>query len=66
MIMWKKSLSAALVAGVLFILMQWFGDVFIFDTTHPWYILLIEFVIFTVFMTPVYYFFHFKKKGDKK
>ncbi len=61
----KESILRALLAGVLYILFVWLGDVYIFKQDTPLYIYPIQFLIFTIVMAVVYY-FSLKNKQNKK
>ena len=62
--MLKQSFVRALIAGMVFALLQWLGDKYLFDLVRQWYVYAVEFVIFVVMMTGVYYYFY--KRDSKK
>lgn len=62
--MWKQSVVRALIAGVVFTLLQVVGDNFLMDSLGQWYVYAVEFVIFWAIMSGVYYYFY--KRDNKK
>lgn len=62
--MLKKCFISALIAGLLYSLIIFIGNRFILNTELPLIYLLIEFIIFTIVMTSVYYFIN-KRKNNK-
>ena len=61
----KQSLISGLIAGILYTLFIWLGDVFFFKNVSPYYIYLIQGLVFTIAMTAVYYFIY-KSRNKKK
>lgn len=55
-IMFKQSFIRAMIAGAIFVLLEWIGDKYLFEHNSPIYMYLIEGVIFIVLMTATYYF----------
>ena len=55
-IMFKQSFIRAMIAGAIFVLLEWIGDKYLFEHNSPIYMYLIEGVIFIVLMTAIYYF----------
>ena len=55
-IMFKQSFIRAMIAGAIFVLLEWIGDKYLFELNSPIYMYLIEGVIFIVLMTATYYF----------
>lgn len=55
-IMFKQSFIRAMIAGAIFVLLEWMGDKYLFEHNSPIYMYLIEGVIFIVLMTATYYF----------
>ena len=55
-IMFKQSFILAMIAGAIFVLLEWIGDKYLFEHNSPIYMYLIEGVIFIVLMTATYYF----------
>lgn len=45
-----------MIAGAIFVLLEWIGDKYLFEHNSPIYMYLIEGVIFIVLMTATYYF----------
>lgn len=62
--MWKQSVVRALIAGMVFALLQAVGDNFLFDSLRQWYVYAVEFVIFWAIMSGVYFYFY--KRDNKK
>lgn len=54
--MFKQSFIRAMIAGAIFVLLEWMGDKYLFEHNSPIYMYLIEGVIFIVLMTATYYF----------
>lgn len=54
--MFKQSFIRAMIAGAIFVLLEWIGDKYLFEHNSPIYMYLIEGVIFIVLMTATYYF----------
>lgn len=52
----KESIIRALLAGVIYTILIWLGDLFFFKQETPYYILIIQGLIFTIVMSVVYYF----------
>ena len=55
-IMFKQSFIRAMIAGAIFVLLEWIGDRYLFEHNSPIYMYLIEGVIFIVLITAIYYF----------
>lgn len=54
--MFKQSFIRAMIAGAIFVLLEWIGDKYLFEHDSPIYMYLIEGVIFIALMTMTYYF----------
>ena len=54
--MFKHSFIRAMIAGAIFVLLEWIGDKYLFEHNSPIYMYLIVGVIFIVLMTATYYF----------
>ena len=54
--MFKQSFIRAMIAGAIFVLLEWIGDKYLFEHNSPIYMYLIEGVIFIVLMTATYFF----------
>ncbi|MBQ1268677.1 MAG: hypothetical protein IIY03_04200 [Muribaculaceae bacterium] len=54
--MFKQSFIRAMIAGAIFVLLEWIGDKYLFKHNSPIYMYLIEGVIFIVLITLIYYF----------
>lgn len=63
-IMFKQSFIRAMIAGAIFVLLEWIGDRYLFEHNSPIYMYLIEGVIFIVLITLIYYFI--LKKENRK
>lgn len=63
--MLKQSIISGVLAGIIYTLFMWLGDMYIFKETTPLYIYLIQGGLFTFIMTLVYY-FTYKKRARKQ
>lgn len=62
----KQSLISGLIAGVLYTLFMWVGDIFIFKQENPFHIYLIQGVVFMIAMSVVYYFIYKRRNKQNK
>ena len=62
----KESIIRALLAGVLYILIMWLVDVYLFKEYRPLYLYPIQFLVFTIAMAVVYYFSLKKQNKNNK
>ena len=63
--MLKQCFIRALIAGVVFLLLQLLGDKYLFDNEQSFYIYIVQSVIFIAVLVPIYYFF-LKKEVKKR
>ena len=64
--MFKQSFIRAMIAGAVFVLLEWIGDKYLLEHDSPIYMYLIEGVIFIVLMTVIYYFIIKKDNSRNK
>ncbi len=62
----KQSLISGIIAGILYTLFIWLGDVFYFKQEVPLHIYIIQGGVFAIAMSAVYYFIYKRRNKNNK